>query len=159
MTTSARPLLARIARTTRFSTIASDGGVPKGDVFEPLHHSLASSGADAAIATYRDLREHEVDRYELRDLDLLVVGLKPLRMGRTEEAAAFLSADLDLYPTSTHTASTCARLAQADERLRRTSSAIEHARRALAARARQRGRDRRPGAARACHTVTVPAGA
>jgi tetratricopeptide (TPR) repeat protein len=93
------------AEATQVKCVTCHHGVPiPRQLSEIVTQTLREKGATAAVAQYRDLREHFYGRaaYDFGE-DTLIGVAQPLAAGKPDDAIALLKLNLEFYPQSAKT--------------------------------------------------------
>ena len=68
----------------------------KKKIFEPLYYALKDGGIDSMLQSYQSLKK--TDEYEIEGVQLLVIGNKLQKKGKTDKAIRVLELTLDEFP-------------------------------------------------------------
>jgi glyoxylase-like metal-dependent hydrolase (beta-lactamase superfamily II) len=71
----------------------------KKTVYEPIYYAIKDGGLEAGIECFLDLKNNRSDEYEIRAVDLLIIGSKFLVKNRLPEAIRFLELSLQEEPS------------------------------------------------------------
>ncbi len=71
---------------------------PKPPVAEALNEALETGGAEAAIARYHELKEHQADEYDFGQNQLITICYQLMESGELEGAIAVCKLNVELFP-------------------------------------------------------------
>jgi len=107
-------------------------GLQRGDeprkktVFEPVYSAWKDGGAEAAIAVYDELKRDHADEYQVRDVDLMIIGNKLVEQEQYRAAIQFLESCVERYPDSPYAYYANYNLARAYRGVGETETAIRY---------------------------------
>jgi glyoxylase-like metal-dependent hydrolase (beta-lactamase superfamily II) len=83
-----------------YASLAGSGGR---SICEPVTETLVKEGIEAAVATYRRLRESEPERWSFAEYELNMLGYQLLARERVEEAIAVFELNVEYFPEAFNT--------------------------------------------------------
>jgi glyoxylase-like metal-dependent hydrolase (beta-lactamase superfamily II) len=110
--------------------IENEGKEKKPTVIGEMYYAIKENGAAAAMTLYEQLKKDSSEKYDFRDVDLLVVGLKLAQKKDLTGAILFLEKSADLYPESEYLYYVLYQLGVVYEELGDVEKAIDNARKA-----------------------------
>jgi CubicO group peptidase (beta-lactamase class C family) len=120
--------LDEMAKGIRAILFGKEPVAPKRPLASALGPTIAHQGVMAAIAQYRDIKQKNLDTYDLGEGSLARMGFMLLRNNRNEDAISILKLNVEEFPKSSNS---YGGLAEAYEQIGQKQLAIENYQRAL----------------------------